>query len=148
MVVPHDRIAFPSWCTVHAPHNDMPQPNLVPVSPKTSRTYHSSGRSGSPSKERSTPFTFSLIMLSLSFLPPYSSREVALSHHGNNNLTNQAGVNLWMSFGFLRKATASGVSGEEHQATTARTPRRIQSSRLARRTQFCFRASFGGSFQD
>src|ERR1041385_280920 len=58
MLVTHDRIALPSRCTVQVPHSAMPQPNFVPVSPSTSRKYHSSGRSGSPSKERSTPFTF------------------------------------------------------------------------------------------
>src|SRR5690606_11330438 len=36
----------------------MPQPNFVPVSPSTSRTYHSSGIAGSPSKLCSMPLTF------------------------------------------------------------------------------------------
>ena len=27
----HERIATPSTCTVHAPHNAIPQPYLVPV---------------------------------------------------------------------------------------------------------------------
>ena len=29
--VMQDRTAFPSRCTVHAPHCETPQPNLVPV---------------------------------------------------------------------------------------------------------------------
>src|SRR4029077_7611444 len=40
----------------------MPQPNWVPVNLRTSRKYHNSGKSGAPSKERSTPFTFNGIM--------------------------------------------------------------------------------------
>src|ERR1700694_779389 len=122
MVVPHDRIAFPSWCTVHAPHNDMPQPNLVPVSPKTSRTYHSSGRAGSTSKERSTPFTFSLIMFALYFLPPYSSREVAASLMANNNLTNQVGLICGCRLFSSARPRWRRVAAEERQATLARTP--------------------------
>src|ERR1041385_9010646 len=34
---PHERTAFPSTCTVQAPHCAMPQPNLVPVSLSSSR---------------------------------------------------------------------------------------------------------------
>jgi hypothetical protein len=30
--VTHERVAWPSRCTVQAPHSAMPQPNLVPVS--------------------------------------------------------------------------------------------------------------------
>jgi hypothetical protein len=37
----------------------MPHPNFVPVSASSSRKYQSSGIDGSPSKERSLPFTFS-----------------------------------------------------------------------------------------
>jgi hypothetical protein len=37
----------------------MPQPNFVPVNPKTSRTYHNKGMLESPSNVRSIPFTFS-----------------------------------------------------------------------------------------
>src|ERR1700680_4636186 len=41
--VEHDRIATPSACTVHAPHNPAPHPNFVPVSSRVSRNTHSSG---------------------------------------------------------------------------------------------------------
>ncbi|XQU71739.1 hypothetical protein OJJOAM_004528 [Cupriavidus sp. H18C1] len=37
------RIGEPSICTVQAPHSAMPQPNLVPVMPSSSRNTHSSG---------------------------------------------------------------------------------------------------------
>ena len=53
-----ERTALPFSSTVHAPHNAMPQPNFVPVSPRMSRRYHSSGISESPSNDRSSPFTF------------------------------------------------------------------------------------------
>ena len=49
MVTTHERTALPSTCTVQAPHSPTPQPNLVPVSASSSRRYHISGISGSPS---------------------------------------------------------------------------------------------------
>src|SRR4051812_12793118 len=48
-VVTQDRVATPSTCTVQAPHWAMPQPNLVPVMPSTSRSTQSSGVSSSTS---------------------------------------------------------------------------------------------------
>src|ERR1700676_4501055 len=45
--IKHERTATPSRCTVQAPHSPMPQPYLVPVSPKASRSTHKSGVSGS-----------------------------------------------------------------------------------------------------
>jgi hypothetical protein len=63
VTVTHERMAVPFWSTVQAPHSAMPHPNLVPVRPKTSRKYHSSGSSGSPSKECSIPFTLNRTML-------------------------------------------------------------------------------------
>src|SRR5579859_6026182 len=63
----HARTALPFWCTVHEPQSAMPHPYLVPVSPRTSRRYHSNGICGSPSKVRSAPFTLSL---SMSLLAP------------------------------------------------------------------------------
>src|SRR5882762_6061246 len=57
VLVTHERMAVPFWSTVQAPHSAIPHPNLVPVRPRTSRKYHSSGSSGSPSKECSTPLT-------------------------------------------------------------------------------------------
>jgi len=38
-----ERVAAPSMCTMQAPHNAMPQPNLVPVIPRWSRSTHNSG---------------------------------------------------------------------------------------------------------
>src|SRR5688572_17948671 len=38
-----ERTASPSMCTVHAPHCAMPQPYLVPVSPRLSRSTHNNG---------------------------------------------------------------------------------------------------------
>src|SRR6185369_15906114 len=49
MLVWQERTALPSTCTVQAPHRPDPQPNLVPVSFRCSRTTHSSGVSGSTS---------------------------------------------------------------------------------------------------
>ena len=41
----HDRAGPSPTCTVQAPHWAMPQPNLVPVRPSTSRSTQSSGMS-------------------------------------------------------------------------------------------------------
>src|SRR2546422_10467076 len=55
--VTQERIAWPSSCTVHAPQSALPQPNLVPVMPSTSRSTHSIGVSSSTSTVRETPLT-------------------------------------------------------------------------------------------
>src|SRR5882724_69319 len=47
--VTQERMALPSRWTVHAPQSAIPQPNLVPVRPATSRTAHSKGMLGSAS---------------------------------------------------------------------------------------------------
>lgn len=47
--VTQDRNALPRTCTVQAPHSPAPQPNLAPVSRRSSRRTHSSGLSGSVS---------------------------------------------------------------------------------------------------
>src|SRR5215813_651524 len=64
MVTVHDLTALPSRCTVQAPHSPTPHPNLVPVRARSSRKYHMSGISGSPSKLLSFWFTFSFIWYS------------------------------------------------------------------------------------
>src|SRR5882672_790549 len=69
MAVVQERMASPFWCTVHAPQSDIPQPNFVPVSPATSRRYHSSGMSGSPSNVLSFPFTLRRIICPLQLRP-------------------------------------------------------------------------------
>src|ERR1700730_986367 len=58
----HERIAFPSKCTVHAPQSAIPQPNLVPVSPSDSRRAHNKGVDGSTSTWTAFPFTKKLVI--------------------------------------------------------------------------------------
>src|SRR5262249_51922258 len=41
--VEQERTGWPLTCTVHAPQRAMPQPNLVPVIPSSSRSVHNSG---------------------------------------------------------------------------------------------------------
>ena len=48
----HDRTAWPSRCTVHAPHSPIPQPYFVPVMLSLSRKTHKSGVSGATSTSR------------------------------------------------------------------------------------------------
>src|SRR6267143_5114294 len=54
--VTHERNAWPSTWTVHAPQRAKPQPNFVPVSPNCSRRTHSSGVAGSTSMVLLSPF--------------------------------------------------------------------------------------------
>src|SRR5689334_2098050 len=64
----HDRIGCASKCTVHAPHAAMPQPNLLPVSPRVSRSTHRSGISGSTSTLATRPFTIKEIAMAPSLV--------------------------------------------------------------------------------
>ena len=54
--VTQERIALPSRCTVQAPHWAIPQPNLVPFSPISSRITHSSGVSSGLFAVTARPF--------------------------------------------------------------------------------------------
>ena len=56
------RIACPSTCTVQAPHAAMPQPNLVPVSLRWSRSTHSSGVFALMSTSLRSPLTVKATM--------------------------------------------------------------------------------------
>src|SRR5262245_49617517 len=51
------RCAAPSICMVQVPQAPMPQPNLLPVRPRCSRTTHSSGASSGPSNSAGFPLT-------------------------------------------------------------------------------------------
>src|SRR3979409_1357548 len=66
--VEHERTGLPLMCTVQAPHCAMPQPNLVPVSPSSSRITHSSGVSAGCSELTSLPLTTNLVIRS----PPWN----------------------------------------------------------------------------
>jgi hypothetical protein len=60
MGVTQDRRGVPSMITVQAPHSATPQPNLVPVLPRTSRNTHSSGVSPSTSTLCADPLTLTV----------------------------------------------------------------------------------------
>ena len=63
--VEHERTALPSRCTVHAPHRPMPQPYLVPLSPKPSRIAHNSGVSAGRSVLTGCPLRMNSIIANL-----------------------------------------------------------------------------------
>src|SRR6266705_1616954 len=65
MGVIQERMAWPSRCTVQAPHWAAPPPNFVPVSPIMSRSAQSRGIAGSASIVNSRLFTVSFISLLL-----------------------------------------------------------------------------------
>ena len=56
-----ERVATPATCTVQAPHALMPQPYLVPVIFKSSRSTQSSGVEGSTVTSLRAPLTLSVI---------------------------------------------------------------------------------------
>src|SRR4051794_16930011 len=60
---------LPSMCTMQAPHRPVPQPNLVPVSFRPSRTTQSSGVSGGASTDTGLPFTVKLVAIASSQRP-------------------------------------------------------------------------------
>ena len=74
IVVMQDRAGAPSTCTVQAPQSAMPQPNLVPVMPKTSRRTQRRGVSPSTSAVWSVPLT--LILKAMRRLPDVLSSEL------------------------------------------------------------------------
>src|SRR5271170_8303604 len=62
--VTQERMAFPSRCTVHAPHSAIPQPYLVPCRPATSRSAHSNGMVGSASSVADLPLSTKVVAMS------------------------------------------------------------------------------------
>src|SRR5215467_8775648 len=62
-----ERVALPSICTVQAPHDAIPQPNLVPVSLRCSRKTHRSGVLASTPTSLRTPLTVKATMC----FPPF-----------------------------------------------------------------------------
>src|SRR5262249_36808785 len=56
------RVACPSICTVQAPQDAMPQPNLVPVNLSSSRSTHNSGVLASTPTSLRTPLTVKATM--------------------------------------------------------------------------------------
>src|SRR3954465_12213868 len=60
---------LPSMCTMQAPHNPVPQPNLVPVSLRSSRITHNSGVTGGASVVAGLPFTMNFVAIASSLDP-------------------------------------------------------------------------------
>src|SRR5262245_37647225 len=68
----HENARLPSICTIQAPHRPVPQPNLVPVSLRSSRITHNNGVVGGALLDAALPFTVKLMAM------------VALPHFANN----------------------------------------------------------------
>src|SRR5262245_25011393 len=71
----HERTGWPSTCTVQAPQSAMPQPNLLPVSPISSRRAHSSGVSPGTSTFWRLPLMSSAIIAPSSLQGASTTRE-------------------------------------------------------------------------
>src|SRR3954468_3352151 len=80
--VEHERTGWPFRCTVHAPHSAMPQPYLVPVMSRRSRSTQRSGVSGSASTLTVLPLMFREIMGSSFGKKVESPPARALAHRG------------------------------------------------------------------
>ena len=63
--VMQERTGWPSRCTVQAPHSAIPQPNLVPVRPSSSRSVHNRGVSPGKSTFCRLPLMSSGIIVAL-----------------------------------------------------------------------------------
>src|SRR5262249_34792459 len=59
----HENARLPSICTMQAPHRPVPQPNLVPVSLRSSRITHNNGVVGGASVDATLPFTVKLMAI-------------------------------------------------------------------------------------
>src|SRR5262249_29640370 len=77
--ITHERFAWPSTCTVHAPHCAMPQPNFVPVRPSLSRSTHKSGVSLSAVTSTRLPLT-------VIFMSPQREREAESRRHARESI--------------------------------------------------------------
>src|SRR5258707_4706416 len=75
------RIATPSICMVQAPQTPMPQPNLLPVRLRCSRTTHNSGTSSGPSNSAGIPLTENFTDMTGSLSRVGSERIVRERHH-------------------------------------------------------------------
>jgi hypothetical protein len=80
----HENARLPSMCTMQAPHRPAPQPNLVPVSYKSSRITHSSGVSGGASVVAALPFTRKLVVIASSLDPSAPKAVTGLANHPAN----------------------------------------------------------------
>jgi hypothetical protein len=69
----HENARLPSMCTMQAPHRPVPQPNLVPVSLRSSRITHNNGMVGGALLDAALPFTVKLMAM------------VALPHFANGD---------------------------------------------------------------
>src|SRR5437899_5475365 len=78
--VTQERMAWPSSCTVHAPQSAIPQPNFVPVMPRTSRRTQSTGMSDGTSASRFLP----LIVSSIVALPAVRTASLFMAPPGRS----------------------------------------------------------------
>src|SRR6516165_2607684 len=75
------RIATPSICMVQAPQTPMPQPNLLPVRFRCSRTTHNSGTSSGPWNSAGIPLTENFTDIAGCLSRVGSERVVRERHH-------------------------------------------------------------------
>src|SRR3954451_11525143 len=72
---------LPSMCTMQAPHSPVPQPNLVPVSLRSSRITHNSGVAAGASVAAGLPFTVKFVAIASSLDPRGAKAFAGLPDH-------------------------------------------------------------------
>src|SRR4029453_14754001 len=107
--VMHERVGSPLTCTVQAPQSAIPQPNFVPVRPRTSRNTHRSGVSPSTSTLCVFPLTLiaKAIVLSFSLACGLLARSAGRAHHSKlGGVDNSFGKGLGAFLGQVVPDTA------------------------------------------
>src|SRR3954447_7369841 len=78
----HEKARLPSMCTMQAPHRPVPQPYLVPVSLRSSRSTHNRGVAGGASVDAGLPFTVKFVAIGSSFARACAAEAAAdFVHH-------------------------------------------------------------------
>src|SRR3954465_3415888 len=76
-----EKARLPSRGTMQAPHNPVPQPNLVPVSLRSSRITHNSGVAPGASVTAGLPFTMKFVAIASSLDPRGAKAFAGLTDH-------------------------------------------------------------------
>ena len=108
------RIGSPSMCIVQAPHAPTPQPNLLPVSRRCSRTTQSSGTSSGPSNSAGLPFTWNFTGMAACLSLRAASQTATLNASSGNGITS--------SFRPVACSSACATAGATGASTTSPTP--------------------------
>src|SRR5579872_3357618 len=138
-----ERIAWPSRCTVQAPHRAMPHPYLVPVMPSESRSTQSKGVEGSTS----TLTDFPLRLNEVTPLPPLGSVEpFVLQKSGEDDSPDRKWISIGRTGDFCGISKQANSLMPNERATRFPARQRLHAVvrhllRLRRTSELCCRIS-------